>query len=100
MATKSNKLNMDRPSDSQKPTQKPKDTSKSFGGTYLIQYNVISAVLWAGVLGSVLFIATQYGPDKVYLGVGEFVKMTQTLAALEVIHSLTGTRLPQASISG
>ena len=89
---------MDRPWDLQKPAQQ-KSKGKSSGpkNTYLVLYNFISATLWSAVLGEVMFIAALYGTDTVYAGIGQFVKWTQTLAALEVIHSLTGTpsKLPQ-----
>ncbi|PSK42977.1 hypothetical protein B9Z65_6931 [Elsinoe australis] len=57
---------------------------------FLILYNSMSAVLWAAVLGRVVLLYTLRGQWKVYFGVGEFVKWTQTLAWAEVIFSLTG----------
>lgn len=63
---------------------------------YLVAYNAISAVLWSVVLGRTLSTLAANGLDKgpavVYPAVGEWTKWTQTLAALEVVHSLLGTR--------
>ena len=89
---------MDRPSDSQKPTpasqrKSPpaREVPPSYRSLYLIQYNFVSAVLWAAVLGRVVLILSLHGSQNVYIGVGELVKWTQTLAGMEVLHSLSGT---------
>ncbi|KAL1303907.1 hypothetical protein AAFC00_000361 [Neodothiora populina] len=59
---------------------------------YLIAYNFVSAILWSTVLGRVLMVGLIHGfsGSNVYLGVGEFAKWTQTLAALEVLHAAVG----------
>lgn len=57
---------------------------------YLIIYNFISCLLWLVVLGRVLFLVPLVGFGKVYIGVGTFTKWTQTLAVMEVLHSLFG----------
>ena len=59
---------------------------------YLILYNTLSSVLWAAVLARVLLtIPFDSGFANVYRSVGEFTKWTQSLALLEIIHSLLGT---------
>lgn len=61
---------------------------------YLVAYNAVSALLWSVVLGRTLAVLAGNGLDKgtalVYPAVGEWTKWTQTLAALEVVHSLLG----------
>lgn len=54
---------------------------------YLIGYNLISATLWIAILGRVLLLVPLVGVERVYGGVGQFAKWTQTLALLEVAHS-------------
>ncbi|KAK3068881.1 hypothetical protein LTR53_013222 [Teratosphaeriaceae sp. CCFEE 6253] len=89
--------NMDRPDDSQQPPpdgseaeQPVKVVPPSYRSLYLILYNFVSAVLWSVVLGRTLLIAGLYGNRNVHVGVGEFTKWTQTLAALEVVHAAVG----------
>lgn len=57
---------------------------------YLILYNLVCAILWVAVLGRVLLLVPLVGFENVYGGVGNFVKWTQTLAVLEVVHSALG----------
>jgi len=57
---------------------------------YLIIYNFVSALLWLVVLGRVLALVPLFGFSKVYLGVGNFAKWTQTLALLEIVHAMLG----------
>jgi len=79
----------DRPQVPPPPTRS-KQRPSAFKTGYLILYNFISAILWATVLGRVLAIATLHSYVKVYLGVGEFAKWTQTMALLEVVHAGVG----------
>lgn len=92
-------------------------TAKQSGGAknaYLLAYNAVSAALWAGVLyqtvtigGSEIvnaqkagaffgrsdwFSATQRGlaSGKVYDNLEYYTRMVQSLAGLEVLHSLVG----------
>ncbi|KAG8632042.1 hypothetical protein KVT40_001182 [Elsinoe batatas] len=58
--------------------------------SFLVLYNSVSAILWAAVLGRVVLLYALRGQWKVFFGVGEFVKWTQTLAWAEVMFSLTG----------
>ena len=68
--------------------------ARSSGSTaktaYLISYNFVSAVLWATVLGRTALVTYLRSPVLVHLAVAEFTKWTQTLAALEIFHALTG----------
>lgn len=63
---------------------------------YLVAYNGISAILWSVVVYRTVATLADNGLDKgpalVYPAVGEWTKWTQTLAALEVVHSLLGMR--------
>jgi very-long-chain (3R)-3-hydroxyacyl-CoA dehydratase len=56
----------------------------------MIIYNFVSALLWLVVLGRVLALVPLFGFGKVYLGVGNFAKWTQTLALLEIVHAMLG----------
>ncbi|ROV98957.1 hypothetical protein VSDG_03731 [Cytospora chrysosperma] len=79
------------PNNGQKRAPKPMSAPKR---VYLVAYNALNAVLWSVVLGRT--VATLYargldaGPASVYPAVGEWTKWTQTLAALEIAHSLLG----------
>ncbi|KAI3398259.1 hypothetical protein diail_9597 [Diaporthe ilicicola] len=61
---------------------------------YLVAYNAISALLWSVVLGRTLSTLTAHGLEQgtslVYPAVGEWTRWTQTLAALEIVHSVLG----------
>jgi very-long-chain (3R)-3-hydroxyacyl-CoA dehydratase len=88
---------MNRPGDAQKPStqgrqsSKPlKSASQSSKSSYLIFYNLVSAALWSVVIAQVLRINATDGHEKVYAGVGEYTKWTQTLAGLEVLHAALG----------
>ncbi|KAI1203736.1 tyrosine phosphatase-like protein [Nemania serpens] len=71
-----------------KPAPKPKSSPAKNG--YLVLYNAMSAILWLTVLGRVVGITAIRGPQLAYPAVGEFCKWTQTLAGMEVLHSLFG----------
>jgi hypothetical protein len=47
-------------------------------------------ILWLVVLGRVILLVPLVGFGRVYPGVGNFAKWTQTLALLEVVHSAVG----------
>jgi len=72
-----------------KPGPKPLQSS-SPKTQYLILYNFISAVLWLVVLGRVVLLVPLVGFGRIYPGVGQFVKWTQTMALLEVAHAMFG----------
>ncbi|KKY29370.1 putative protein tyrosine phosphatase [Diaporthe ampelina] len=61
---------------------------------YLVAYNAASALLWSVVLGRTAATLAAHGletgPMLVYPAVGEWTKWTQTLAALEIVHSVLG----------
>ena len=67
---------------------------------YLIAYNFMSALLWFAVLGRVILLIPLAGFENVYGGVGQFVKWTQTLAFLEVLHSAVGLSSSWQSMAG
>lgn len=56
----------------------------------LIAYNALSCVLWFGVLGRTILLLPLVGHENVYGGVGEYTKLTQTLALLEIVHIVLG----------
>jgi very-long-chain (3R)-3-hydroxyacyl-CoA dehydratase len=64
--------------------------------TYLILYNFASAVAWSVVLGRTILLLYLHGPASVYAHTGEWTKWTQTMAVMEVLHSLLGTNHPPA----
>ncbi|KAH9903648.1 protein tyrosine phosphatase-like protein [Xylariomycetidae sp. FL2044] len=92
--------------DTKKPKPKPavgvkaqssSSSSSPLKNAYLILYNAVSATLWLVVLGRVAganLLAVRGGggggPQLVYPTAGEFCKWTQTLAGMEVLHSLFG----------
>lgn len=57
---------------------------------YLILYNFVSSILWLVVLGRTVLLVPLVGFARVYPGVGNFTKWTQTLACLEIVHAATG----------
>lgn len=59
---------------------------------YLVLYNAVSAAAWSVVLFRTAAALAAPGYTGVFPAVGEWTKWTQTLAALEVLHSLLGTR--------
>ncbi|KAF5586490.1 gibberellin 20-oxidase [Fusarium subglutinans] len=78
--------------DSNTPTAKRplKQEPSTANKAYLIFYNFISAVQWSVVLGRTAMLASAYGPEYVYPNIGQYTKWTQTLAGLEVLHSMLG----------
>ncbi|KAF4953719.1 hypothetical protein FSARC_12325 [Fusarium sarcochroum] len=71
-------------------TKRPLKQASTTNKAYLIFYNFISAVQWSVVLGRTVMLLGLYGPEYVYPGNGQYTKWTQTLAGLEVLHSLLG----------
>ncbi|KAF5265579.1 hypothetical protein FOXYS1_3606 [Fusarium oxysporum] len=70
--------------------KRPLKQASTANKAYLIFYNFISAVLWSVVLGRTAMLVSAYGPEYVYPNTGQYTKWTQTLAGLEVLHSLLG----------
>jgi very-long-chain (3R)-3-hydroxyacyl-CoA dehydratase len=60
---------------------------------YLISYNAVSAIMWAAALGWVVLTVAMHGTGKVFANASNFTRMVQTMAGLEVAHSLTGRRI-------
>lgn len=58
---------------------------------YLILYNAVSAAAWSVVLARTAGTLAGEGYSHVFPAVGEWTKWTQTVAALEIMHSLLGT---------
>ncbi len=78
------------PSDAKKPAAKPASSPVKNG--YLILYNAVSAALWLTVMVRIVAANVNGGGyTSVYANTGEFCKWTQTLAGMEVLHSLLGT---------
>lgn len=62
--------------------------------TYLVSYNALSAALWSVVLVRTVQTLATAGHEAVYPAVGEWTKWTQTLAGLEIVHSILGWFTP------
>ena len=58
--------------------------------SYLILYNFVSAVAWSVVLGRTLSVLALRGPLFTHIAVGDWTKWTQTLAGMEILHSMFG----------
>lgn len=72
----------------------PKPRRASLKTQYLILYNLNSAVLWFVILGRVVSGVPQHGFGGTYEAVGNFAKLTQTAAVLEIIHAAIGKNPP------
>lgn len=59
---------------------------------YLVGYNAVSALLWLAILAraTLTCLLADDGPGAVYPAVRTLVLFTQTLAALEILHAVTG----------
>ncbi|KAK6611572.1 protein tyrosine phosphatase-like protein [Botrytis cinerea] len=92
------------PQDTRSPSVKkrgPKPLQSSNRKTqYLILYNFVSALLWLVVLGRVLLLVPLVGFGRLYPAVGTFVKWTQTMALLEVVHAALGVVRAPISTTG
>lgn len=77
-----------------RPQVPPSSTSKSSSvlkTSYLVLYNLVSATLWLTIFGRVVSITLLMGKtDVVFKTTSEFTKWTQTLALLEIAHSVLG----------
>ncbi|KAI0393110.1 tyrosine phosphatase-like protein [Xylariaceae sp. FL0594] len=71
-------------------TTRPPRKASPVKNAYLILYNAVSALLWLTVLGRIVGVNILRGHTLAYPAVGEFCKWTQTLAGMEVLHSLFG----------
>ncbi|KAF7909612.1 uncharacterized protein EAF01_003330 [Botrytis porri] len=92
------------PQDTRSPPVKkrgPKPLQSSNSKTqYLILYNFVSALLWLVVLGRVVLLVPLVGFGRLYPAVGTFVKWTQTMALLEVVHAALGVVRAPISTTG
>lgn len=106
------------PKSSPKSSSKPPIPSSPAKNTYLLAYNALSAALWAGVLYQTLTVGADevshaskdgwiksgegplgavqkgLGSGKVYDGLEVYTRGVQSLAGLEVLHSVFGTISP------
>lgn len=58
---------------------------------YLIGYNLVSAGLWVAILHRVILeSAINKNPEGLYAVVGTWARWVQTLALLEILHSMFG----------
>lgn len=61
---------------------------------WLAAYNLVSATLWAIVFGRVVSIAPAWGNAELMRSTGTFTRWVQTMAVVEIFHSLFGKALP------
>jgi hypothetical protein len=78
--------------DSQKISARQNSASRTSPRTkYLIGYNLVSAGLWTVILHRVVSHSGLKGePETLYNVVGDFARWSQTLALVEIVHSLFG----------
>jgi hypothetical protein len=105
----------------QRPS-KSRPASSPVKNTYLLAYNAVSAALWAGVLYKTVTIgaheiqtarkagsffgrndlqsaAAGLASGKVFAELDGYTRMVQSLAGLEVLHSLLGMLLSQSEVA-
>jgi len=80
---------MSTAANTQAPPPEKKEQSAIQRG-YLLLYNGISATLWFSVLGRLLLLMLLTGWKLVFPQTIGLVKVTQTFALLEVVHSALG----------
>jgi very-long-chain (3R)-3-hydroxyacyl-CoA dehydratase len=80
----------------QKPERvvRPQREASALKTFYLIAYNSTCAILWATVLGYAIVVPLYKGLPFVGLVANDFTRWTQTIAVLEVFHSIFGMPLP------
>ncbi|MDI1489436.1 MAG: hypothetical protein OHK93_008714 [Ramalina farinacea] len=72
---------------------RPRPPTASPSTTYLLLYNLVSAILWLTILGRLLLLLTLApSPAHIhtYAALGPFTRNVQSLALLEILHSATG----------
>lgn len=57
---------------------------------YLVAYNAVSCTLWALVLTRLVLLLPLVGPTHLFGGTDAFVRLVQSLALLEPLHSAVG----------
>lgn len=65
-----------------------------FKNTYLIAFNTVSVAAWLVVFWRGLFAQRKGGYASIHGELGQFWTWTQTLAVMEVVHSLVGMYCP------
>jgi very-long-chain (3R)-3-hydroxyacyl-CoA dehydratase len=76
---------------------RPKKEASALATWYLVAYNSLCAVLWGTVLGYAVVVPLYKGYPFLGIVANDFVRWTQTIAVLEILHSLFGE--PRAPIS-
>ncbi|KAK5990119.1 3-hydroxyacyl-CoA dehydratase [Cladobotryum mycophilum] len=71
-------------------SSKPQRKASPLKTGYLILYNVLSAFAWGIVLARTTNLLATEGPQFVYFGVNEWLTWTQSMAGMEILHSLFG----------
>ena len=81
------------------PAPKPTPAKPpSSAAAYLFLYNFASSLAWGAVLSRAITYSVADGPEAVYPAVGKFTRVTQTMACMEVLHSLFGrSHLPTSN---
>lgn len=64
---------------------------------YLILYNSLSAAAWSLVLGRTLSTWMEQGFQSVYAEAGQLTRLVQSMALLEVLHSMFGMQAFQTN---
>lgn len=64
----------------------------AWGETYLANYNAISAFFWFNIPLRLMQVYRHFGSSRVH-EIADYVKIVQTAAVLELIHSATGMKL-------
>ncbi|KAK7530950.1 tyrosine phosphatase-like protein [Phyllosticta citribraziliensis] len=72
------------------PTKPQAPASASAKQKYLLAYNAVSCTLWALLLTRLLLLLPLVGPAHLFGGTDAFVRLIQSLALLEPLHSLLG----------
>lgn len=70
-----------------------------FKNTYLIAFNTVSVAAWLVVFWRGLFAYQKGGYASIYGELGQFWTWTQTLAVMEVVHSLVGMSFPPSPLN-
>lgn len=71
----------------------PRASSSSLKANYLLAYNAVSMFSWLSLLWHAGLVAKVWGLEYVHSHVDIFWKVTQSLAVLEVLHSVFGRSL-------
>lgn len=72
------------------PATQPTEKPPSLTSLYLLLYNAGSLILWASILGRLLLILPLHGRQKTFQSINPFLRTTQTLACLEILHAVFG----------